>query len=163
MKSNWRCVFSIWLLLLVVIPLISVFGRPLQRGVKSMMPGTGLALLFGVLSLLLLIGLALWLGRDGKPGRVWHLAWLVPLFLLLPLNLPLVEERLHFVLFGGFGFFSMLLFPPAAALLVALLGSGLDELLQWALPDRVGDWRDVGVNALASLGGAAAAFAGRER
>jgi hypothetical protein len=58
-----------------------------------------------MLSLLLVVALAIWLKRHVKPDRIWHLVWLVPLFLLL----PMVEEHLHFLLFGGFGFFSMLL------------------------------------------------------
>ncbi len=147
-------------MLAMLIPLLSVYGRPLQRMVKTYVPTTGLALFFGTVSLLLLAALITWFRAQGKPARAWHLAWLIPLFLLLPLTLPLVEERLHFVVFGAFGFFSMLLFPPPVAVLVSLAASGLDEALQWVLPDRVGDWRDVGFNAIASLGGATAAFAG---
>ncbi|WP_456405054.1 hypothetical protein [Thiolapillus sp.] len=149
-----------WLLLVILIPLVSVYGRSLQRLAKSALPSTGLALLFGVVSLLLIGTLAAWLQKQGRPRWFWHLVWIIPLFILFPMTLPIVEERLHFILFGAFGFLSMLLFPAVTAIAVALLGAGLDEALQWALPDRVGDWRDVGFNALASLGGAAAAFLG---
>ncbi|HEC05743.1 MAG TPA: VanZ family protein [Thiolapillus brandeum] len=158
--SGKRITPYIWLLLAVLIPLLSVYGRSLQRVVKTAMPAGGLALFFVTLSLLLLAALTAWFRAQGRSGQIWHLAWLIPLFLLLPLTLPLVEERLHFVVFGGFGFFSMLLFSPPVAVLVSLAASGLDEALQWALPDRVGDWRDVGFNVIASLGGATAAFFG---
>ncbi len=152
-----------WLLLLVTIPLISAWGRPLLNALRELMPMEALALMMLGASLLLLAGCAAWLRRRGTGFRGALLvgAWTVPLFLLLPLTLPVVEERIHFLLFGGFGFFSTLLFPLPAAIAVALLGAGLDELWQWYLPDRVGDWRDVGFNALAGVGGVVTAWLGR--
>ncbi len=81
-----------------------------------------------------------------------HLFWFAVVFLVLPLFLERVEERLHFLTFGLFGAFSMLLFKPRYALMMCILFSGADELLQFFLADRVGDWRDVGMNCLASLG-----------
>lgn len=152
-----------WLILVMLIPLLSVFGRPLQRMARSMIPATGLALLFGALSLFMIGALVIWFAKHGRRGWFWHLFWVIPLFILFPMTLPIVEERLHFILFGGLGFLSMLLFSPVTALLVSILGAGLDEALQWALPDRVGDWRDVGFNLIASLGGVGAVFFGRRK
>ncbi len=152
-----------WLMLVMLIPLLSVFGRSLQRMVKSQISPTALALLFGSVSLFMIGALAIWFGKHGHRGWFWHLFWVIPLFILFPMTLPIVEERLHFILFGAFGFLSMLVFSPVTALVVSLLGSGLDEALQWALPDRVGDWRDVGFNLLACLGGAGAAFFGMRK
>lgn len=152
-----------WLMLVILIPLLSVYGRPLQRMARSMIPATGLALCFGAVSLFLIGALAIGFKKLGHPGWFWHLFWVIPLFILFPMTLPIVEERLHFILFGGFGFLSMLLFSPVTALVVSLLGAGLDEALQWGLPDRVGDWRDVGFNVLACLGGGGAAFFGTRK
>ena len=76
------------------------------------------------------------------------------LFLIVPLLLERVEERMHFLTFGLFGALSMALFAPRYAFIICLLGAGGDELLQFYLPDRVGDWRDVAFNALASFGAA---------
>lgn len=159
-KKNILCA---WLMLVMLIPLLSVFGRPLQRIARSVIPPMGLALLFGAVSLFLIGALAIWFRKQGRPGWFWYLFWMIPLFILFPMTLPIVEERLHFILFGGFGFLSMLLFSPPTALLVSVLAAGLDEALQWALPDRVGDWRDVGFNVLACLGGAGAAFFGARK
>ena len=62
-------------------------------------------------------------------------------------------ERLHFIIFGLFGFFSARLFtPPFAASFCLLMGAG-DELLQYFLPSRVGDLRDVGFNLIAATFG----------
>jgi VanZ family protein len=77
--------------------------------------------------------------------------WVAVVFLLLPLFLERVEERLHFLTFGLFGALSMLLFRPRYAFMMSVVFSGADELLQYFLTDRVGDWRDVGMNSLASL------------
>ncbi len=90
-------------------------------------------------------------------------AWVTPLFLLLPLTFPVVEERVHFLLFGGLGFFSMLLFSFPVAMVVTLSYASLDELWQWVLPDRFGDWRDVGINAIAGVGGIVTAWIGKKR
>ena len=99
--------------------------------------------------------------RQGGYRRLWHLSWALALFGLLPLTLPAVEERLHFLVFGAFGLASGRAFPIWLALLLGTTAAGLDELLQWALPDRVGDWRDVGFNLLAVGGGLLLARLGR--
>lgn len=153
-----------WLTLLILIPLVSIFGRSLQHFIRDNNVSSELLAAFMLLALVaMLVVMVTWFRRHGGCFNLWHLLWMIPLFLLFPLTLPLVEERLHFLLFGGFGFFSMLLFSPLLGLGVLLAGAGLDELLQWFLPDRVGDWRDVAFNALASLGGGAAAYFGKKR
>lgn len=68
--------------------------------------------------------------------------------------MSVIEERVHFIVFGSFGFLSMLIFSPKIAITVCISISVLDEGLQWYLPDRVGDWFDVGINILASVAGA---------
>ena len=159
-----RAALGAWLFLLVAIPSISAWGRPMLGSLQSMLSVTWLALLMFLGSLLALAACIVWIYRRRGGRRAALLScWLIALFLLLPLTLPVVEERIHFLLFGSFGFFSVLLFPLLVALGVALLGAGLDELWQWALPDRVGDWRDVGINAVAAIGGIVAAWLGGRR
>jgi len=67
------------------------------------------------------------------------------------------EEAFHFLEYGALGFllfrawrhsFPNVLVYPAAFLLGCLVGLA-DEILQWALPDRVWDLRDLALNALA--------------
>ncbi len=163
--SGGRGVLWAWLLLLVAIPSMSIWGRPLLGAWRSLMSIEWLALMMFLVTLAAVVAGVFWVRRNGGGYRTGLLlsAWVIPLFLLLPLTLPVVEERLHFLLFGGLGFFSMLLFPPLVAVAVAVLGSGLDELLQWKLPDRVGDWRDVGFNVAAALGGVVTAWLGQRR
>ncbi len=89
--------------------------------------------------------------RNHGFSRLWHLLWFIPLFIILPYYIPIVEERLHFIVFGLYGYLSMLVLPRFTAYIACLLLGAGDELLQWALPDRVGDWRDVQFNLLAAF------------
>lgn len=69
-------------------------------------------------------------------------------------------EAVHVVEYGVLGALALralahgrrdALLAPAAALLAASVGA-LDELIQWLAPNRVGDLRDIGVNAIAAAG-----------
>lgn len=156
-----KALFSAWFLSLTLILCLSVFGRILQAEVKHWLPGSGLAVVFMAATLLLCVLAMRWALKIHGPKVFWHLLWLIPLFVIFPLSLPIVEERLHFILFGGLGFVSLLLWQPLAGILMCCLMAGGDELLQWFLPGRVGDLRDFGFNLLACLGGAAFAVLGK--
>lgn len=155
--KNTALLFT-WLVLVVLIFCLSVFGRALQTASKQWLSGSSLAAVFMAVTLLLCILAMRWAMKNHGPRVFWHLLWLLPLFVIFPLSLPIVVERLHFILFGVLGFVSLLLWQPVAGVLVCCLMAGGDELLQWFLPSRVGDWRDVGFNLLACLGGAAFAM-----
>lgn len=151
---NRRRIAAFWLSTGFAILLLSLFGRSLQYWVVNTV-GYGLAA--WLLGLSMFVGTGLLISRLFKDNQrpPWvHLAWFLPLFLIVPLLLERVEERVHFLTFGLFGGLSMALFPPRAALVICFLGAAGDELLQLYLPDRVGDWRDVAFNALASFGAA---------
>ena len=115
----------------------------------------------------LLIGLVagaviLMVRRHGLSSAL-HLLWLIPVLVFIHLGLPNFVERIHFALFGLFGFFSLRLFPAITAISLYAFISIFDELFQWVLPDRVGDIRDVAFNlAACCIGGAIAWIAGRE-
>lgn len=80
-------------------------------------------------------------------------AWLIP-------GLP--EEKLHFLTYGLLGWlvsWSMEgqkitpLSGRISALLLVWAAGGVDELIQWYLPDRVFDLRDIVFNAVAGTAG----------
>ena len=150
-----------WLLTLSTIPALSIYGRRLQTLARENLDTGLLAWLIATPTLLLVFAVLLHQVRHGNYRRLWHLSWALALFGLLPLTLPAVEERLHFLVFGAFGLASGRAFPIGVALLLGTAAAGLDELLQWVLPDRVGDWRDVGFNLLAVGGGLLLAWLGR--
>lgn len=146
----WMC----WLSVLVFIVLLSIYGRPLQYLVVDSISYTAGAWILGLTMLTVLCFFLYSLFRLKFQLPWFHLVWFLPLFLILPLLLERVEERLHFLTFGVFGIVSILLFNPRLAFMVCVIGSAGDELLQFYLPDRVGDLRDVAMNCLASLGAA---------
>ena len=72
-------------------------------------------------------------------------------------QLHIPEERVHFLEYGLLGILVQKTARQSTwtqlvmgSLFVVLVGMG-DELLQWWLPNRVGDLRDVGMNALAGV------------
>ncbi len=150
-----------WIAALAAILTLSLWGRPIQGWVHAHVRGELLAWgIGGVLAALTLAGL--WrVVRYRGTRALLHLLWLLPGLALLPEVFPLVEERVHFIVFGLFGFFTLRLFPLVPGLAICALVAGLDELLQAYLPDRVGDLRDVGVNLVASIIGGWLAWKGR--
>lgn len=140
-----------WLVILVLIPLLSINGRGLQYWVAETIGYTVAAWVIGLCMLLLVSSYLASLKVRGISIPYIHLLWFIAIFLIAPLFLDRVEERLHFLTFGLFGALSMLMFKPSIAITFCLLLSGADELLQFYLPDRVGDLRDVAMNALASM------------
>lgn len=154
-----------WLTSALVIPCLSAFGRPLQHWAYQNPGETAVAWVIS----LLLIGLGLaairWLADQTLNGKRYTLV-LITIALVLAFTtiiaiLPRTEERLHFVTFGLFGFLSRRLFPTWSAVIVSLAWAGGDELFQAWLPDRVGDWRDVGMNTVAAVMGMGLAWLGK--
>lgn len=83
----------------------------------------------------------------------------VALLCILAAYVKTPEERIHFIEYGVLGF---LVLKTGRGVFFALLFSavvgGVDELIQHFLPNRVGDMRDVLMNA---AGGALGVWAGR--
>lgn len=153
-KVKQSLIVVCWFSILVFIVLLSIYGRPLQYLIADTIGFTAIAWILG-LTMLTILSFSLYSLFKLKFRLPWvHLAWFLPLYLVLPLLLERVEERMHFLTFGGFGAASILLFKPRVAFIVCIIGAAGDELLQFYLPDRVGDLRDVAMNCLASLGAA---------
>ena len=124
---------------ILLIFLFSIFGRQVMEAWS----GVGLNLNLGSALFTLLV-----------------LAWLVTdrlsaMLVLLNILLGIVAwqlELLHRNELAHFLFFGMLAVQATGlklqGLSVALMVCALDELLQWFLPYRVGEWRDVWLNVL---------------
>lgn len=149
-----------WLLFIyVTIPL----ARTIQEYVRDH-GGKTLFLIatFGAFAVAaLLLVRAVWKGRlRCRPSGMVVLGTILGLFCTMTWNLRLnPEESLHFVQYGVLG---ILLYralrhrlsDPSVYLVAALLGILLglcDELIQWIVPRRHFDYRDVGINAMAGL------------
>ena len=137
----------------LLLPCLSVFGRQLQRWAYDELSKELLGwLLIGLLVLGIGLVVCMLLRTDWR--KLWHVLWLAPIFLWLPWTMSThPEERLHFLLFGALGWLA----PQVMALpwtIITLLSLAVgDEVLQYFLPSRVGELRDVGVNVLAASGG----------
>jgi hypothetical protein len=90
---------------------------------------------------------------------LFHIAIPLAIILAVASQLPIPEERFHFLQYGLLGILVLRTsrcetWPQLAkvSLFVVLIGMG-DELIQWWLPNRVGDLRDVGMNSLAGVMG----------
>lgn len=148
-KSN--ALFISWVVVLLFIPLLSINGRSLQRWVIANL-GYNLTAWIIFISLVLAISsILLLIYKKDLKMPFYHLLWVLPIFLYVPLTLGMVEERLHFLVFGAFGVLSMFICQPRVAFCLCLSVAAGDEALQYFLPDRVGDWRDVAMNSLASV------------
>ena len=163
LKSLNRTIMAVWILTGVTIPVFSIFGRGWLQKVSAYLDAGELALVMGTALVAAAGACVMWLIRQKTVRAAWHGLWLALVIVSITQLLPNVVEWLHFILFGSFGFLAARIWYPLAAVLLCLLMSGFDELLQWALPDRVGDWRDLAINAAASLIGAVLAVIGDTR
>jgi len=151
-----------WLLLFVFIPLLSYSGRSLQNLLDQVITADTLGVMLVLLMLAFVFFAGHWLYQRA-PSKLWLTQiWFIPLFVIIPMMLPITIERMHFVVFGVFGFVSLLLWSRAPGLVICGLIAGMDEVFQWWLPDRVGDLRDVFINMIAVYGGALLALTGRK-
>lgn len=145
---------SLWIIVLLTIPLMSVFGRNIQQYVIENYSRQNITITIGVILALMCIKGSYWLIKNHAYSRLWHLLWFIPLFIIYPYTMPIIEERVHFIIFGLLGYLSSTLFPVRITFLICISISVLDEGLQWYLPDRVGDWHDISINLIASIAGA---------
>lgn len=161
--TNRRTLWTLWGSVVVVTIALSIWGRPLQRFVRERLSAESLAVAIGVAIAALALAAVVWVVRRRSLAALAHALWLAPLVVFLPPAFPIVEERIHFVLFGLFGFLTLQLLAPIPGLAAGLAAALVDEGLQAFVPDRVADWRDVGMNGAAATIGAVLALAGREK
>ncbi len=160
LKPTNRAVVAACIITGIAIPVLSIFGRRWLRWVGEHLNNEELSLVIGGTMAVMAGGGLVWLIRQQTPRVAWHGLWLALMLVLITQMLPNVVEWMHFILFGAFGFLAFGIWYPVVAIPLCLLASGLDELLQWLLPDRVGEWRDVVINVWACLIGILLAFSG---
>lgn len=157
--------------------LLSIYlAIPLARTVQTTVRDRGGAMLFVWITLLAGAAAAgavvrAWFRKQWTPtpGQILALVVVFGAFAAGAWSLRAnPEEAIHFVQYGGLG---LLLFralgfrlaDPSIYVAGALLGTAAgtaDELIQWLVPNRYFDYRDVGINALAGVLAQAALWAG---
>lgn len=98
--------------------------------------------------------------------RIWEMGWkriialifLFIFFVAVIKTLERPEERIHIVEYGLLGIlvyrgYNRIAYPFfRAAVFVGIVGIG-DEFIQWMLPNRVGEIKDIGLNLLGGIFG----------
>lgn len=147
--------FWFWIVNIISILFLSIYGRRLQSRFFSQIDMMWLAVaVFGFLFLVLFI--------LYKKRNVYNISknTLVGAVLLISGGglavytknlLPI--ETMHFFVFFCFGWLTVIVFGVKYGLFVVLAVAVSDEILQFFLPDRVGDMHDVVVNGLSGIVG----------
>ncbi len=142
-----------WLLSILAILALSVFGRSLQQQVTRFVDPMWLA---GAVFLVLLFALIIIKAR--RPKDAFHSrVFFVTLMLLAAGGMALHAEYLvpievvHFLVFSCYGWLSNTVFGLFAGIVSVIIMSVGDEVLQHYLPDRVGDMHDVVINLISGI------------
>ena len=154
----------LWALtLVVVVTVYSTLG--LARTLSDTLRDRGLFDSFFIWGFLLIAAAVVTLGLRTRPGiaQIAVAVGIVGVYLMLFARLGIPEERTHLF---EYGLIAVLIYlalterrshgrsvpaPAALAVVVTALLGWLDEAIQFILPGRVYDLRDVGFNALAGL------------
>ena len=134
---------------LVLIPTLSIFGRELQSLVSN--NNFNDIAEYVIAAALIVTSLLVVVVKPRGPFN-WPLTIVAMIvFVLIPYQLDRYEERLHFICFGVLGFSAYRSFGIKVAMMLTCLAGMGDEVLQYFLPSRVDDWRDVVMNCFAGL------------
>lgn len=153
--NRYRAIASkaYWFSIVVLIGLLSLFGRDIQLLLISRIDSRFIAwtvftILFGILYIL-------W----NKRGR-YHIqkrTFLATTVLLLAgiaavqLRYLLPAEAVHFLVFSWLGWVSITVFGPLYGAVAVISVAVGDEMLQYYLPSRIGDIHDVVINLLSGF------------
>jgi VanZ family protein len=151
----------LWVLIFIYIGFIYA-TLPLARSVLNYLYGLlGKFYLSVGVNLALIGAMVVLLYFFMKKGFKNLLYMALPAGILLAISLTLErpEERVHFIQYGLLGFLVYKGFESSGTLKVPLAGGfvflvgSVDEIIQWFLPNRVGDLRDVAFNFLGGIAG----------
>lgn len=143
----------LWFATVVVIVLLSVFGREVQLILITWIDSRIIAgAVFLILAGLLF---TLWKKRDKyhikKPVFLVATTLLLIGIVAVQLRYLLPAEALHFLVFSWLGWISITVFGPLYGILTVVLVAVGDEFLQYYLPGRFGDLHDIVINLLSGF------------
>lgn len=165
LRRRWRARLPLvlWLANVAAILALTLTGGPLRSGLLRLAPQATNLLGWSIL-VALAIAFVGWLARAGRhapPERALVALVAVAAVLAWAVTIHLPAERMHLLLFGTLGLTAAAALGLGAGLVFVLAWSGIDELVQLFLPERVADWTDVGLNAASATAGWLVAFAHR--
>ncbi len=137
------------------------FMRQLLNFLKAIFGVETLSLCINSLSVFAAISIIFLIIKKGKKSYFNAAIILIILIMcgFVAINLEIPEERVHFLEYGILGYLvlnatinSWSLPVFSSFIIVSMIGGG-DEIIQWFLPSRVGDMRDVFMNSFGGLMG----------
>ena len=145
--------------LIICLLIFSTFARPLSNLLRAQIGGLGVAVILWIITALIGYQVINKLMKFDKL-RLLIAALLTIITILYLASFEIAEERIHLIKFGILSFliasdnskFNLKLAIFYGFTIASLIG-GLDEIWQHFLPGRVGDWRDVGFNAIGACWG----------
>ena len=155
--------YRFWVLIIIYVLFIYVslpFFPDLIRVLRNLISKELLNLLSLALSISFFLLLSVWIYNKKYKAKQFLLI-ISPLLLLtyLSLSLDVWVERIHFIEYAVLGLLisravdartlSRIIYTGS---LITLIGA-VDEIIQWFLPNRVGDMRDVFMNSVGGLSG----------
>ena len=152
----WLLTIIYVLVIYVSLPFLPAFINVLRRFISKEF----LNLLSLVLSISFFLLLSVWI-YNKKHKTKQFLLIISPLLLLtyLSLSLDVWVERIHFIEYAVLGLLISLAVDVRtfhriiySGCWITLIGA-IDEIIQWFLPNRVGDMRDVFMNSVGGLSG----------
>ena len=152
----WVLIVVYVLFIYVSLPFFPAFISTLRNFISKEL----LNLLSLVLSISFFLLLSVWIYKKKYKAKQFLLI-ISPLLLLtyLSLSLDVWVERIHFIEYAVLGLLiscavdvRTLLGIIYTGCLITLIGA-VDEIIQWFLPSRVGDMRDVFMNSVGGLSG----------
>ncbi len=157
-NSKW---LGWWFLCAGSIALLSIFGRLVQNWLVTWLNSYLIA--GGILSFALVLLSLLYLQNSKKNvhGGIYILALVLLLASAMAVFLKILSpvETLHFLVFSIFGWVSAATFGAVKGLVAITCVAVSDEVLQYFLPERVGDLHDIMINLVS--GGFGVLFRGK--
>lgn len=144
-----------WFGIVLFIALLSIFGRPVQLFLITMIDAKYIA--GGIFIVLIGILVSLWKKRERyriqKRSLLFTAALLTAGIVAVQLRYLLPAEAVHFLVFSWLGWVSTTVFGPLYAVVAVVSVAFGDEVLQHYLPSRFGDLHDVMINLISGFAG----------
>jgi len=144
-----------WLIIVVLIALLSIFGRDIQLLLITRIDSMYIA----VSVFIVLFGFLFTLWKKRGKYRIQKRTFLATTALLLggiaavQLRYLMPAEAVHFLVFSWLGWVSTTVFGPLYAVIAVVSVALGDEVLQHYLPSRFGDIQDVAINLCSGFAG----------
>jgi hypothetical protein len=137
----------------ILIFLISINGRLFEGLFFSLIDEKYMQVFIGIFFIIGFIFIWFILKKDIKIFKSFFYGSIL-CFLIMVISQSFIikpVEKIHLILFSFFGLFCAYSFDIRKAIIISLIMSIADEILQFFLPERHFDWGDVLINSYASV------------